>query len=265
MNQNNSNQHTKQMSWQQKLNIYVLEAKTEFLKAFRMPAFSIPSLIFPLMFYVFFALIFNRGGMNGQMPTYMLATYGVFGIMGPALFGFGVGVAIEKDQGWLALKQCSPMPISAYFFARIFTAMQFALIIVLSLFITGAVFGEVQLTTSQWAFTLLVMIIGTLPFCALGLWMGLALKGQTAPAVVNLIYLPMAFLSGLWIPIQLFPNTLQYAAWALPPFHLAQLILKIQNNDLGYSWLIHTAVLGIMSLLFLMLALRAFKRISDAK
>ena len=250
---------------QQSLKIYVLEAKTEFLKAFRMPAFSIPSLIFPLMFYVFFGLVFNRQGMSGEMPTYMLATYGVFGIIGPALFGFGVGVAIEKDQGWLALKQCSPMPISAYFFARIITSMQFALIIVLSLFIIGAVFGGVQLTTGQWISTLLMMIIGTLPFCALGLWMGLALKGQTAPAVVNLVYLPMAFLSGLWIPIQLFPQALQYTAWALPPFHLAQLVLKIQNNDLGYSWLIHAAVLGVMSLLFLLLAIRAFKRISDVK
>ena len=72
-------------AWQQTLNIYLLEAKTEFLKAFRMPAFSIPSLIFPVMFYVFFALVFNRGGMGGQMPTYLLATYGVFGIMGPCL------------------------------------------------------------------------------------------------------------------------------------------------------------------------------------
>ncbi len=246
-------------SWQQTLNVYVLEAKTEFLKAFRMPAFTIPSLIFPVMFYVFFGLIFNRNGMGGQMPTYLLATYGVFGIMGPALFGFGVGVAIEKDQGWLALKQCSPMPISAYFFARIFTAMQFALIIVLSLFIIGGIFGDVKLTTFQWTATLFLLLIGTLPFCALGLWMGLALKGQSAPAVVNLIYLPMAFLSGLWIPIQLFPQALEYVAWTLPPFHLAQLVLKIQNNDLGHPWIIHAAVLGVMSLLFLFLALRAFK------
>lgn len=251
--------------WKQTLNIYVLEAKTEFLKAFRMPAFAIPSLIFPMMFYVFFALVFNRGGMGGQIPTYLLATYGVFGIMGPALFGFGVGVAIEKDQGWLALKQCSPMPISAYFFARIITAMQFALLIVLSLFILGGFFGGVQLTTFQWAATLGLLIIGTLPFCALGLWMGLALKGQTAPAVVNLIYLPMAFLSGLWIPIQMFPAALQYLAWALPPFHLAQLVLKIQGNDLGHSWLIHLAVLTAMSLLFLLLAIRSFKHISDVR
>lgn len=260
-----NNQKSTPQTGRKILNIYALESKTEFLKAFRMPGFTIPSLVFPVMFYVFFGLIFNRSGMGGQMPTYLLATYGVFGIMGPALFGFGVGVAIEKDQGWLALKQCSPMPISAYFFARIITAMQFAVIIVLSLFLIGGFVGGVQLTTGQWVATLMVLIIGTLPFCALGLWMGLALKGQTAPAVVNLVYLPMAFLSGLWIPIQMFPNALVYTAWALPPFHLAQLVLKIQGNDLGHSWLVHLGVLGLMTLLFLILAIRSFKRISDAK
>ncbi len=251
------------MRWQQTIQIYFLEAKTEFLKAFRMPAFAVPSLVFPLMFYVFFALVFNRGGMNGQMPAYLLATYGVFGIIGPAIFSFGVGVAIEKDQGWLALKQCSPMPISAYFFARIVTAMLFALIIVISLFVIGAVFGEVRMSNMQWAAMLLMLILGCLPFCAMGLWLGLALKGQTAPAVVNLIYLPMAFLSGLWIPVQMFPMWLQQAAWALPPFHLAQLVLKIQHNDLGYAWWLHAGALLLMTLLFLWLAIRAFKRISD--
>ncbi|WP_395373933.1 ABC transporter permease [Marinicella sp. W31] len=253
------------LTWQQKMHIYTLEAKTEFLKVFRMPAFAIPSLIFPMMFYIFFALVFNRGGMNGQVPMYMLATYGVFGIIGPAIFAFGVGVAIEKDQGWLALKQCSPMPISAYFFARIVTAMLFALIIVISLFTIGALFGNVRMTSSQWLFTLILLILGCLPFCAIGLWLGLALKGQTAPAVVNLIYLPMAFLSGLWIPIQMFPAALQNAAWALPPFHLAQLVLKIQDNDLGYPWWVHTGILLVMTLIFLFLAMRAFKKISESK
>lgn len=252
-------------NWQQIINIYALEAKNEFLKAFRMPGFSIPSLVFPVMFYVFFALIFNRSGMAGQAPTYLLATYGVFGIIGPALFGFGVGVAIEKDQGWLAIKQCSPMPISAYFTARIINALIFAAIIVFILSLTGVIFGHVRMGYSQWVMTVLLLLLGCLPFCVLGLWLGLALKGQVAPAVINLVYLPMAFLSGLWIPVQLFPDILQKLAWLLPPFHLAQLVLKVQNNDLGYPWWLHMIVLLVMSALFLLLALKAFKSVSETK
>ena len=37
---------------------------------------------------------------------------------------------------------------------------------------------------------------------------------NSAPAIVNLIYLPTAFLSGLWVPIQVLPEILQRVAVA---------------------------------------------------
>lgn len=243
--------------------IYLTESRMEFLKTIRTPAFAIPSLLFPIMFYAFFGLVFNRNGMGGQAPTYLLATYGVFGVMGPALFSFGVGVASEKQQGWLALKQVSPMPIGAYIVAKAMGSMLFGLIIMLQLFIIGALFGDVVMTRYQWVATLLVTLLGNLPFCALGLWLGLKFSSQAAPAVVNLIYLPMSFLSGLWIPMQLFPELMQSIAFALPSFHLAQLVLKIQGNDLGYHWLMHLGCLALISALLFALSAQAFKKVSQ--
>ena len=49
-------------------------------------------------------------------------------------------------------------------------------------------------------------VLGVLPFCAIGLFVGSLVSGQAAPAIVNLIYLPMAFLSGLWVPLQFLPK-----------------------------------------------------------
>ena len=77
------------------LRIYVMEAKCEILRVLRSPGFTIPSLIFPIMFYTFFGIIFTMGP---KMPTYLLATYGTFGVIGPALFSFGVGIAIERGH-----------------------------------------------------------------------------------------------------------------------------------------------------------------------
>ncbi|WP_205859125.1 ABC transporter permease [Pleionea sediminis] len=241
-------------------NILWLETRNEILKTFRMPAFVIPSLIFPVMFYVFFGVLFNQSGADGNMSHYLIATYGVFGIMGPALFSFGVGVAVEKDQGWFAVKRCSPMPISAYFISRILTSMIFGLIIVLELFIIGAVFGDVVLTRSQWILTLVSLLLGTLPFCVLGLWIGLTIKGQAAPAIVNLIYLPMAFLSGLWIPLGVFPEFMQNVAWIFPAFHLSQMVLSIQGLSLGFDLIWHLLSLVTMSAIAWLLAARAFNK-----
>ncbi|NVJ51131.1 MAG: ABC transporter permease [Gammaproteobacteria bacterium] len=241
------------------LRIYYLEAKFEFLKAIRVPAFTLPSLIFPAMFYIFFGLMFNSGS-HPQHAAYLMATYAVFGIIGPALFSFGVGVAIEKDQGWLQLKQASPMPISAYFFARAVSAALFGLVIVMLLFTLGALFGDVRFTHAEWLLSLLALILGSLPFAALGLLLGLSVKGQAAAAVVNLIYLPMAFLSGLWLPIQMLPDFFQYFAWIFPAFHLAQIVLAIQEQSLGYPIVVHLLSLVAMTLLFVALAMRAYRR-----
>ncbi len=53
---------------------YVLEAKYEFLKVVRMPAYAIPSITFPLLFYVLFGLAFGMGGAGGvTMATYLIA------------------------------------------------------------------------------------------------------------------------------------------------------------------------------------------------
>lgn len=252
------------LSLSKRWQILQLETQTELLKTLRSPGFVIPSLAFPLMFYVFFGLLFNAmGGQPGQAAKYLMATYAVFGAIGPALFSFGADVATDKDKGILSLKKVSPMPIGSYFAARIITAMLFALVIILSLFALGAAFGSVTMTLTQWLSTLITVLFGTLPFCAIGLFIGLSVTAKAAPAVVNLIYLPMAFLSGLWVPIQLFPSTLELAANIFPAYHLAQLALAIQGNSLGAPWYLHAGVLTAYTLVFLGLCVNRFNAIDN--
>ena len=133
------------------LRIYRTEATHEFLKLIRVPIFAISTIAFPLMFYVIFGLTFadeTAGGVG--VTTYMLATYGAFGVIGCALFGFGVGVAIERGQGWMRLKRVSPMPPLAYFVAKIAMSTSFATVIVVALFVLGATFGGVRMPAEQW-------------------------------------------------------------------------------------------------------------------
>ena len=76
--------------------VYALEAKYEFLKQVRMPAYAIPSITFPVMFYLLFGVMFGGGrpAAGTTVATYLLATYATFGVIGAALFGFGVVIAI---------------------------------------------------------------------------------------------------------------------------------------------------------------------------
>lgn len=242
----------------QLLNIYRMETKMETTRLLRSPGFAIPSLLFPLMFYIFFGIMFHVGGVNA--PTYMLASYGTFGVIGPALFSFGVGIAVERGQGWFDVKEASPMPASAYLVARMGVSLAFSLVVIASLFLIAAVFAGVRFELSQWLLLAAVLFAGSLPFCAFGMTLGLYLKSSSAPAVVNLIYLPMSFLSGLWVPINFFGPNMQLAANFLPPYHLSQLAHKVVGGDLGGSLWYHLGFLLAFTLVFLFLALKAYNK-----
>ena len=72
------------------------------------------------------------GGKGGPVAAqYLLAGYGVFGVMGAAMFGFGVSVAMERTQGLLRLRKAMPMPPSTYLIAKLASAMLFSLTIII--------------------------------------------------------------------------------------------------------------------------------------
>src|ERR1700751_3864649 len=156
------------------LKIYFKEAKYEFLKLLRLPIYSLSTILFPVMFYVLFGLLLNRGHEQGGVvvPVYLLATYGTFGVMGASLFGFGAGLASERGLGWLQVKQASPMPPFAYFFAKTVVCMTFSLIIVLILVTLGFLFGGVHLLPLQVVQLGATLVAGSITFCAMGMAIG---------------------------------------------------------------------------------------------
>lgn len=241
--------------------IYRTEAFHEFLKLIRVPMFAVSTLVFPLMFYVIFGITFadqTAGGVG--VTTYMLATYGAFGVIGAALFGFGASIATERGQGWMRLKRVSPMPPMAYFVAKVVMSTTVSALIVLALFGMGATLGGVEMPADRWVGLALVLVAGALPFSAMGLAFGYLIGPNSAPAVLNLVYLPMAFASGLWIPIQQLPDVVQAAAPFLPPYHFAQLALGTFGASEGGSPLLHLAALAGFTVAFLAVAAWGFRR-----
>jgi ABC-2 type transport system permease protein len=244
--------------------VYALEAKYELLKVARMPGFAIPSIAFPVMFYSLFGLVFGGRGMGGiNMATYLVATYGAFGVIGAALFGFGVGVAVERGQGWLVLKRASPMPPLAFFAAKMFVCAVFSATIVSLLIALAITAGGVRLDVAAWATMAGTLILGAIPFCALGLAAGYLVGPNAAPAVVNLVYLPMGFVSGLWIPIELLPSFMKSIAPWMPAYHLGQLALKsIGAGGDAPAWTHITALAGF-TVIGLVLAVWGYRRDED--
>jgi ABC-2 type transport system permease protein len=242
------------------LRIYLLEARHEFMRMLRTPSFALPVLLFPALFYALFGLVLNRAD-GGMAARYLLATYGVFGVMGAGLFGFGVVVASERERGFITYKRALPMPPGAYLFAKVAMAMLFSALISVMLGVLAGTLGGVSLAPWQWLSLLAIDVAGVLPFCAIGLFIGKLVGGQGAPALLNLLYLPMAFMSGLWLPLKMLPPVFSILAPAWPPYHLSQAALAVVGMDGGGSMTVHVAMLVAVAAVFFALARRRLRRV----
>ena len=241
--------------------LFAREIRYELLKLVRRRTFALATIGFPVMFYLLFGVT-NRHATQGSFPiaTYLLAGYSAFGVVGAALFGVGVGLATERAAGWLDLKRSSPMPPAAYLLAKCATAVVFGLVICALLMGMGTALAGVHLTMAEAAKLLAYTAAGAVPFAAMGLVLALLVPASAVPGVVNLVYLPMSFCSGLWMPLEALPHWLQRVAPALPTYHLAQLMLGIFGYAQTGGDARHWEALAGFTLLMLGAAWMVFQR-----
>jgi ABC-2 type transport system permease protein len=245
-----------QMSSSRLLAAYLGDIRFELVKMLRTPAFALPTLLFPAMFYLLFGVLMGSAKGNAAAALYSFAGLSVFGTMAPGLFGFGVSLAFEREYGLLVFKQALPMPPGAYLVARMAMAMIFASIISLLMLMLAKFLGHVPFGFVQGLKVYVIGVLGVLPFCAIGLCVGAFVSGQAAPAIVNVIYLPMAFLSGLWVPMPVLPHIVQQFAPLWPAFHLAQLQLDALGTPSMGTFMSHVAGLAGVTIVFFTIAMR---------
>ena len=97
----------------------------------------------------------------------------------------------------------------------------------------------------------------------IGLAIGYLSGPNSSPAIVNLIYLPISFASGLWIPIEMLPAAMKTAAPWLPPYHLGQLALAAVGAGRGGAAWAHVLALAGFAAIGLGIALIGYRREED--
>jgi ABC-2 type transport system permease protein len=136
----------------------------------------------------------------------------------------------------------------------------FAAAVSITLMLLAATAGKVVLELVQWVSLFILAVVGVVPFCGLGLLVGTLVKGQAAPAVLSLIYVPMSFLAGIWVPLSVLPHVLAQLAPIWPAYHLAKLA-QYAVGEGGTDFLPHVLDLAGMAALCFLIARRAMQRL----
>jgi ABC-2 type transport system permease protein len=211
------------------------ETRAKLLARLRAPAFSVLSIVLPTMFFALFYGIFSnqRGVPAGELAKYFLAAYATYGVANVMVFNFGIGIANERGQKQDVLQRATPLPPAVAASAQVIFSLVFALLALLVLFAYAFVAGGVRLSPETWLGLTVKLLIGSFPMMGMGMAIGYSTSANAAPAVTNLIYLPMSFISGIFVPINQLPSAIQSIGKLLPLYHYSQLPLSSvgQNTE----------------------------------
>lgn len=211
---------------------YCMEARFETLSALRTPGFALPFLLVPVAIYWLFGVVIAgntaaNSEFGAELADYLFSGFAVLAAAMPGIFS-GVILATEREGNLLKLKRAQPLPPGATIVAKVAMAMGLAAIAVTLVGASALIAGKITLSFAQVAAIWAVMIAGTIPFCAMGLLLGALVSASASPAWGNLLFLPMMWLSGLFIPL---PDSLERWVVIWPTFHLNQLALGLAGVE----------------------------------
>lgn len=197
-----------------------------FKRLIRLPGFWIPTILFPAMLYGFFGM---RGG-EGSFAPYVLASFAVYGVLGVAFFQFGVAIAEDRSSAFALWQRTLPAGPLRPWIAQLVTAAAFAVAAVLLVLATAQLLAGVRLELDRlWRLLGVCLLVGvpaTFMGTALGYWTG----PRSVVGVANLVYLPLAYLGGLWVPPASLPAAVEAVSSFTPTRHMGELAWAAVGN-----------------------------------
>ena len=230
----------------------------ELLRTVRNGRFLIFSLAFPLVLY--FAIAgphrhdqdFLDTGLSA--PLYYMVGLAAFGAMMGAI-GSGARIAGERAAGWNRQLRTTPLGSRSYIGAKVLTAYASAIVSILLLYVAGTALG-VRLAAGHWLAMTGLIVLGLVPFAALGILLGHLLTADAVGRAMGGTASLLALLGGTWFPIT--SGVTYDVARLLPSYWLVQ-ASHVSAGGAGWGirgWL----VMAAWSIVLIALAARVFRR-----
>jgi ABC-2 type transport system permease protein len=179
---------------------------------------------FPLIFLIVFGTIFHdqpaENTANNQI-NYVTSGVLAWGVANAALFTVMFTLMQWRNDDLLRLIRMTPTSLASVLASRYVMGLLTALVQSV-LFVAVALLPFFGLKLHDtWPLAVPVVLLGVTAFLALGLALGSRTNTPEAvAAVANSIIVPMAFISGAFLPLSLLPEWLQGVAKLLPMYYI---------------------------------------------
>jgi ABC-2 type transport system permease protein len=226
--------------------LFLHQLRAEQLIFWRSREAAIFVFLFPPLLFVLLASVFGEGTEDGRsIASYLVAGLIGYAVANTALGGLAITLVFRRESGNLKRLRSTPLPASLYLISvlvsnLLIVALQSATVVAL-----GVGFYDAELP-ERWLEFLLALALGAASFTGLGLAAAALIRSADAvAAVVNVVVLPMSFLSGAFGTTDDLPRLLQLVADALPLKYLIELVLATYVD--GESIRDHLAAVAVLA------------------
>jgi ABC-2 type transport system permease protein len=217
--------------------------------------------LLPIILLVLLGSAYGDEEVEGvQASTYLLAGFLGYGIVATAFAGLAISIVVRRESGVLKRVRGTPLPSWVYLGAVIGSTFVVIALETISQLLVGKYLLDADWPAAPLSFAAAV-VLGVAAFAALGLAIsGLVRSAEGSSAIVNAIYLPMTFISGVFFSTETLPGFLQAIADVLPLTYLLELLREVfvDGDGLG-SEAASVAVIVVWGAIGFVLALRMFK------
>ena len=173
---------------------------------------------FPLGFLLLFGFVMARS--DARVMAFMMPGLLTTTLMSGSLFGVAFPLVQQRETGLLRRLRVTPVPAAAVAVAHGVTAVAIGLLSLIILMILARLIFGMQMAGS-WPSLIVVYLCGACALVPMGLLVGATARDiRTAPAIANLLFFPLMFLSGSAFPFAMLPDGVKRFARVLPTTYL---------------------------------------------
>jgi ABC-2 type transport system permease protein len=201
--------------------------------------------IFPPMLFLLLGAVYSGRIAGFRAADYLLVGLIGYGCANTAFAGLAITLVIRRESGILKRIRATPLPTLTYLTSVLCsTLVVFVLQMLATIALGVALYGAKGPANRLGMIP--VTLLGVACFAGLGFAAtALIRSAEGASAVVNLVVLPMAFLSGSFGPTRRYPQVLQWLADVLPLTYLIRLMKDVYLR--GDSFFGHPKEIAIVA------------------
>ena len=183
--------------------------------------------VIPLVMLLVFGSLFGSSGQQEQrsglpwliVTTVQMASYG--GKL--AALSQAFAITTERSIGWNRHVRITPLSGVGYLMSKVAAALLVALGAVIALCAVSIIVRGAPMDAPHWSTAILGIWIGVIPFALIAVALGQFARPSFAQPLFTVVFLGMAILGGLWIPLEVMPPWVISIAQTVPSYWLNKL------------------------------------------